>query len=781
MQQREEKGQKRNRKNLQECLVYLALKFCFDIINLEKVFRFWKELLMKAQKNKRTVIAVIILTLLVLIGAVYLCSYEISKNLKVEMQKTLHDVAEQNNIAVKQTINSKFQLLYSISQELGKDPDNAKELLDFTKAFVENYGFKRIGYAYPIGMAYTTDGYIQDMSYLDFFQNSMAGKVTITDAQRDITGNKDENVNWLSVPVYGSNRHSDPVSGVLFATYYTKWFEDILDTEAFEGHGYSCIVKTDGEIIAHSSGSPISDADNFFTYLDEEDGQEEREIMQRVIIEDGSGVGSFELDGKQEFYYMPLALEDRDLDWYMVTMVPEAVLVHRLEPIMYNVDMMLLILIVIILSGLSVFFWLNRRRRTELMKLAYVDSLTQGDNFACFQKKMKDKKGQHGYIVAMDLSQFKIINNTCGLECGDKVLYLVWEIMINRMRKGELAARIYADRFVMFLSEDSSEKVRERLDELIQSITKLSGTLNIPRLIPVFGIFETFNQDPLERDYGNALQAKQSVKGRRDCSYAFYEELDYNQVLENREIEDSFEQAIEEKQFEVWYQPKYDAMTGMVVGAEALVRWRKPDGSLLPPFKFIPLFEKNGMITSLDEYVFRTVCEHQKKWEKEGKKRLPVSVNISRVSLYYYNLVEKYKAIIEESNLHTEYVQLEITESATVDNNEIARLLEQFHRAGFHMLLDDFGSGYSSLSTLNRVHFDTLKLDKSLVDYIGDENGEKLLYYITKLAQSMRLHITAEGVETEEQLKFLQDLNCDDIQGYYFSRPLPLDQFEALL
>lgn len=609
----------------------------------------------------------------------------------------------------------------------------------------------------------------------------MAGKVAITDVQPDIVGDEDEYVNWLSVPVYGERRSSTTVAGVLFATYYSQWFEDILNTQAFEGKGYSCIINTDGKVIAHSSGSPISDKKSFFECLQGEDGQDDLEKMQVGILENGSGEGNFYLSGKQDFYYKPLTLDDRELNWYMITMVPEDVLAERLAPIIGNVDMMLIILILIIVSGLSVFFMSSREKRRELMKLAYVDSLTHGDNFACFQMKMKEKKGQHGYIVAMDLSQFKIINNTCGLERGDQVLFLVWKILANSMRKEELAARIYADRFVMFLTEDDKEEVKKRLDELVPNIMKLSGTLNIPRLIPVFGIYETLNQEQLEKDYGNAVQAKKSVKGRRDCSYAFYEELDYNQVLENREIEDSFEQAIEENQFEVWYQPKYDAMTGKVVGAEALVRWRKPDGSLLPPFKFIPLFEKNGMITSLDEYVFRKVCKDQKRWESEGKKRMPVSVNISRVSLYYYNLVEKYKSIIEECDLHTEYVQLEITESATVDNNEIARLLEQFHRAGFHMLLDDFGSGYSSLSTLNKVHFDTLKLDKSLVDYIGDENGEKLLYYITKLAQSMRLHITAEGVETEDQLKFLQDLNCDDIQGYYFSRPLPLDDFEKLL
>ena len=164
-----------------------------------------------------------------------------------------------------------------------------------------------------------------------------------------------------------------------------------------------------------------------------------------------------------------------------------------------------------------------------------------------------------------------------------------------------------------------------------------------------------------------------------------------------------------------------------------------------------------------------------------GQKLLPVSVNISRVSLYYSSVVEKYESIIRSFDLDSKYIQLEITESATIDNNEIFNLLEQFHTAGFKILLDDFGSGYSSLAALNRMHFDTIKLDKSLVDYIGDDNGEKLLNSITKLAQSFGMEITAEGVETVEQLMFLCNLDCDDIQGYYFSRPLPVKEYEECL
>ena len=156
-------------------------------------------------------------------------------------------------------------------------------------------------------------------------------------------------------------------------------------------------------------------------------------------------------------------------------------------------------------------------------------------------------------------------------------------------------------------------------------------------------------------------------------------------------------------------------------------------------------------------------------------------MNISRVSLYFENIVEKYKEILEECAIAPEWVPLEITESATLDNNQVQDLVEKFHAAGFQVHLDDFGNGYSSLAMLNLMHFDTLKLDKSLIDFVGDENGEKLLWHTITLAKSLGMHTTAEGVERKEQVEFLHNLQCDDIQGYYYSKPLSLDGFEELI
>ena len=187
------------------------------------------------------------------------------------------------------------------------------------------------------------------------------------------------------------------------------------------------------------------------------------------------------------------------------------------------------------------------------------------------------------------------------------------------------------------------------------------------------------------------------------------------------------------------------------------------------------------MISKLDEYVFRAVCRQQVKWLDEGLKIYPVSINLSRASLYFADIVEKYMAILQECGVDPSFIQLEVTESAMEGKADISGLLGRFRNMGIQILMDDFGTGYSSLATLSMKCFDTLKLDKSLIDHIGEPNGETLLYYVINMGQKLGLHITAEGVEKISQLDFLKENHCDDIQGFLFARPMPSSQFEQML
>lgn len=718
--------------------------------------------------------------------ALFGCFGQIRNSLQQQLMSSIEGVAEQNEILVEKEAGTRFRLLDSLARELSDGDESI--FVDKMQGFVETYQFKRMGYIAADGTAKTTDGYRLNMSDRDFFQQSMQGKNFLTDAFEDRIDTSYETINVFSVPVYEKNQKT--IKGVLFGTCGYEMFEECLKNEIFEGQAFNYIIKIDGTIVAGSGNSKkwgigknifVTDASED----ERDDDARDDDARDKMISDMKEGKSGYGMDPKRKeaslYYYMPLKIEESGETWYVVTAVSESVLTSRMQVVMDAINSLMVIILAVISVSVGVYIYSWRKSKKELMTLAYQDPVTLGDNFVAFKERAKSKKDGVGWLIAMDVTDFKLINSTCGVPKGDEVLRAIWEIFENETGENELAAHVNADRFILFWMDENQENIKQRLEYVIRKIEEIPERLEIPNLFPVFGIFHTIVLDEIDPLYGNAVQAKHQIKGRRDRHYIFYDELNHESIQENRELEEHFETALENEEFEIWYQPKYSAHSRKLVGAEALVRWRRADGALIPPLKFIPLFERNGNIIRLDEYVFRAVCRQQKEWQKQGQKMLPVSVNISRVSLYYSSVVEKYESIIRSFDLDSKYIQLEITESATIDNNEIFNLLEQFHTAGFKILLDDFGSGYSSLAALNRMHFDTIKLDKSLVDYIGDDNGEKLLNSITKLAQSFGMEITAEGVETVEQLMFLCNLDCDDIQGYYFSRPLPVKEYEECL
>lgn len=706
----------------------------------------------------------------------------IKTNLEREIISSLSEEAEENAALIEKEIDAKFGVLQSFANELSSTGDGIAEIRDM-QSFVEVYNFRRMGFVDLNGIAKTTDGFEKDLSFREFYQVGLKGESFITESLQETIGDSTEDmINILSVPVYDNKGE---IKGVLFATYLTEKFHEVIFSDSFQGEGYTYIVAGDGDVISSYGDGMQKEYDNIFIYtgdaaqyddaIQEKVENDMREKISRV------GIGVNEDNDKYFYCYKPLEIESADMNWYIFSIEPKSVLDERMHPIMRDIQFLTVILICILVMANIIFLYYNVRRRQELFRLAYKDSITGGDNFSNFKEKAKKYENTEGYVIALDISEFKLVNNVCGNARGDEVLKVIWDVIMANCNDNEQAARVNADRFVIFWIESSKKTVTYRIEKLINEIEGISEQLSVPRLYPVIGIRAVEKLDDADKRYGEALRAKSLIKNRRDRHYAFYDEIDYDTIVENKKLENGFEKALADKKFEVWYQPKFNSHTGKIVGSEALIRWRADDGSLISPGRFIPLFEKNGNIIRLDEYVFREVCRQQKEWQKEGIQILPVSVNISRFSLYYSNVVEKYERIINYYDVDHKYVQIEITESAIIENTVIVELIQKFHDAGFDILLDDFGSGYSSLASLNQMPFDTIKLDKSLVDYVGNENGEKLLKFIVQLVQSLGMKITAEGVEYKEQLDFLENLNCDDIQGFYFSKPLMLADFSAKL
>lgn len=387
---------------------------------------------------------------------------------------------------------------------------------------------------------------------------------------------------------------------------------------------------------------------------------------------------------------------------------------------------------------------------------------------------MRVKRDQKFHVVVADVKNFKWINSTYGEKTGDQVLVYLGNIFKEHVHDG-MVARYGGDQFVAIVYGDKKFGY-ESVESALHMIEKRAP---IPNLVVNYGIYENVDKTlPLTLICDRAFLALKSIQNDYEHSFAFYDEEMGLRHSREHMMETCFDDAIRNEEFVVYLQPKYSTDTEEIVGAEALVRWKREDGTMVPPGEFIPIYERDGLIVRLDEYVFKKVCELQKKQMKAGGKLLPISVNLSRASIHSENMIFRYVRIVEENGVPFSVVPIELTETAALYNVQVKELTEKMVQAGFELHMDDFGSGYSSLTSLNQLPFDTLKLDKSLIDYVENSRGCEVIRHTIALAHSLGMQVLAEGVEKADQVKILKTLDCDEIQGFYYSRPLPLEEFK---
>lgn len=716
--------------------------------------------------------------------SVFFCTNRISNELERQLETNLIDVANQNALAISNQLNDNYMLLDSLFAEIKEIPGDMSENVMLLKGFVKANNLKRVGFCDTDGTTYTTDNVVANLSYREFFQRGMQGKSTITGVLTDaLRPDADEKVIIFSSPMYDDT--TNELLGVFGLIYDAEVINASLQVECFEGQGCSFATNEAGDISIAMSYDSIQLSQNLYTdILSRNPGNTEViNTIRRNISSNTPNLGKLFIDSVEYYYYRtPILIADGEIVWNVFTLVPTGYLLQRLKPVRNIMYLMIFLSIFLVIAAMVSYLIIFSSQRRLVQRLAYRDSLTGGANYAYFKRQLLTKSRiRCGYIISMDIQHFSNITITAGSAAADDMIKKTWELIKQSIKDNEYAARVRDDYFVMLLNMSSDADVSKRLEQLSDEVHDLAIAYDAPGVRACFGIYPMENITALDDSYNKAKIGCAFAKERHDKCYAFYSELDHEELLKNQQLEERFNFAIANHNFEVWYQPKYSASTKEIVGSEALVRWRETDGKLIPPGRFIPLFERDGYISRLDEYVFREVCRKQKYWLDKGFKVCPVSVNISRATIYGANVVDKYLGILDSFELPHEYIQLEVLESAISGKADIAKILERFRLSGVHILMDDFGTGYSSLATLNMHCFDTLKLDKSLIDCIGGKDGETLLHYVIKMGRHLGLHITAEGVEYESQLSYLQEQNCDDIQGYLFSKPLHVMDYERLI
>ncbi len=424
----------------------------------------------------------------------------------------------------------------------------------------------------------------------------------------------------------------------------------------------------------------------------------------------------------------------------------------------------------------------------ERQYMADHDALTGIFSKAAFCREAQqvladDPNGEYA-IVRWDIEKFKLVNALFGMETGDAILCATAQIIARHASSLGTYGRYDSDNFVVCMPY-LPKRIERMAIEVIAELQREGEQLGLTQALTLaVGVFPALDRSlPIEQMCDRAGMALNTVKGDYARRVAYYDDELRLQLLEEQDILDNMDQALENGEFEVYLQPVYSLSTGLPAGAEALVRWNRPGRGIIAPGMFIPLFERNGFISKLDAQMWQQVCEILNDRRQRGLPELPISVNLSRKSLYDPHLYDNIVSLTDEYDIDPEFFRIEITESAYMDDAEqLIETVLKLQEHGFPVLMDDFGSGYSSLNTLKEIPVDVLKMDMRFME--GFERGGRvgtIMASVLRMAKWLGVPVVAEGVETVEQYEFLRTLGCEYTQGFYFAKPMPREEFEEFI
>lgn len=380
-------------------------------------------------------------------------------------------------------------------------------------------------------------------------------------------------------------------------------------------------------------------------------------------------------------------------------------------------------------------------------------------------------------FIQFDIRKFKIVNDLYGEKLGDEILEFIRKQLQDLCREDQFFINLQSDVFMVVTEYDAEE-------ELVEFIQQLDGKINCFKNIKLqlsYGIYTVEDkQMELRQMEDRAAMARKAAKQNILTNISFYKEQFKDSLYNRKFIEENMQSAITERQFLMYLQPKYSIARNEIIGAEALVRWLHPERGIIYPGQFIPIIEENGFIKKVDYYIWEEVCRFIRRCIHAGISCCPISVNVSRIHLRDDACIQVLSDLIEKYDIPKRLLELEITE--TVNNQQVSRKAFQLKEEGYTLLMDDFGSGYSSLNILLETPFDVIKLDKKFVEnMVLSHKGRIILEQVVMMADQLQLDILAEGVETKEQIEQLQRIGCDHVQGFYFAKPMPDEDFFALL
>jgi len=662
---------------------------------------------------------------------------------------------------------------------------------------------------------------VGNVSDREYFKHVMEGKAVVSNPIVSRSTGKPEAI--IASPILDNN---GKIKGVMAGAVNLMKLSRIIDNLKYNyPNSYSYIVDKEGQIIAHPREELI--LRHNITKESDVISRDIAEASAEILTNDrGSNTYSFEGIVSMNYYHI---IPNTD-GWKLIIKIPVN---YWQTPMRYTSSRLILIGLAGLIIASIVGFFIAKSISTPIIKLkevftratagdltvrseistddeigdaarsfnkmmdtisklTYYDSLTllpnklHFDAILCREIKKSASNNTMLALIIFDIDRFESINNALGHTVGDKLLKSLAEKVSCLEDNNHVVSRIGEDMFAVLLKNFKEKEDVIKLSDEIRYIIRQPWVIDEYRfyITACVGI-AIYPKDGESGDslFKNAFSAMQKAKVHGRDNFNFYEPSINELLVEQMNLDSSMHHALDNGEFSIYYQPQMDTRTQEIIGCEALLRWNHPELGMIGPNEFIPISEANGLITLIGRWVLYTACMQNKLWQDSGFKPIFVSVNLSPAQLIQENFIDMVSEILEETKLLPEYLELEITESVAVKNYDyITGILEKLKKMGIRIALDDFGTGYSSLNYLKNFAITTLKIDRSFIHDINENpKNSAIVSSILAMGRNLKLCITAEGIETKEQYETLRDRGCDIMQGFYFSKPLPLHEFEKLM
>ena len=732
-----------------------------------------------SKKIQASFIAIVTVILFFILSWYYVAL--INNALREQTFLYLSEVGTRGADLVESKVNNELENLSTTSKLIEASGNfNQAQMLSLLKVEAAEGNFKRMAIAFPNGDVLTSDGLAYNIAERPYFKEAIKGQAAVSDTINDYTDNKPINV--YAVPVFQGNQ----VVALVAASVETEKLKKYLEVGSFSNQGYSYIVKANGDAVVTSAhaNSP-GDFDNILELLKKADlrsGDKLETIVANMAAGKSGSFTSYYGGLERHTIYKPLAIND----WYMMTVVPTAVVSTQTRQISWYSFMLIAAALLAMALLFAIILFYQDRAKKRLERVAYVDEVTGGNNWQKFKQEagavLEAKNTGACAILTFDIDRFRFINEEYGHEKGDQLLKLVVAILKERMSKQETYARVSGDHFAILCVCDDRDKIIQRIREFGRVLNQERETIGIKeRLSCHFGIYLIEDkQGNLEKIREKANMARIAAKTAENQRWFFYSDAFRKKIGDEKEIIDQMEDALENSQFVIYLQPKYDLHRNRYCGCEALVRWRHPEKGLIAPGEFIPIFEQTGFIKKLDMFMLEEACKVLKRWEEKNFREMQISVNISRKNLKQSDFIERVLCITNQYRIDRGKLEIELTESSIFENvDRMIEIGEAFRHYGFKMAMDDFGSGYSSINLLGNLPLDVIKMDQGFFNsHLKREQNLIVVESTIKMIKKLGMTVVAEGIETETEVDMLRSLGCDIIQGYYFGKPMPVYEFE---